>query len=442
MDFIEAYDIGISKPNIPEKIYSSWQEIVDTLASIADVPSALIMHVLPDKMEVASTSHTQPENNPYDVEASEHLGCGLYCETVIKEKAELHVPNSLKDEDWKDNPDVAIGMIGYYGQPLLWPDNTAYGTICILDKKDLFPSTTVKELLGLFRKSIENDLEILELSYNQEKLLQSEIAEKTKQIQEQNLTLKDLNKNLEQRVDEEVKKNHYQQHQMFAQSRLVQIGEMISMIAHQWRQPLSEISMVANNIIIDIELDSVEEDSLGNSVNNIVHMTKELSKTIDDFRNFYTPNQQSVIIKLEDVIEKSLNIIKPTLINNNINLVEEYNSDEEIQLYDSEVMQVILNILKNAQDSFQKQQTNNQKIIIKTENRTISICNNAGRISEDVIDKIFDPYFSTKDEKNGMGLGLYMSKTIIEKHHNGKLRVKNTDDGVCFRIELGIISEK
>lgn len=182
MSFIEDYDIGMNKPDIPDNIYSNWQELVDLLASVANVPSALVMHVLPNKIEVASTSRTQPQNNPYNISASENLGCGLYCETVMKEKAELYVKNALKDENWKDNPDIAIDMISYYGQPLLWPDNTVFGTICILDKKDLIPSDTVKNLLGLFRNSIENDLEILELSYLQAK---------------QNIQLTDLNKKLE-----------------------------------------------------------------------------------------------------------------------------------------------------------------------------------------------------------------------------------------------------
>ena len=105
-------------------------------------------------------------------------------------------------------------------------------------------------------------------------------------------------------------------------------------------------------------------------------------------------------------------------------------------------MHVILNILRNALDSFKQKQIKNQKITIKTENRTISICNNGKGIPEDIIDKIFEPYFSTKNEKNGTGLGLYMSKTIIEEHHNGKLSVKNIDDVVCFTIKFGIISEK
>ena len=448
MDFIKTYDIGVDKPSISEKVNSNWQDIVDSLAAIAEVPSALIMHVLPDKIEVARTSYTQPLENPYSVEASERLGCGLYCETVMKEKAELHVQNALKERAWKDNPDVAIDMIGYYGQPLLWPDNTVYGTICILDKKDLIPSTKVKELLGLFRKSIENDLEIIELSYLQEKLLQAEIQRQTKQINEQNIKLKDLNKNLEQRVKEEVKKNEYQQHKIFQQSRLAKLGEMISMIAHQWRQPLATISTVTMAMQVDLSLsfnNSIEEktvDEFNHNLEKIDHLVQELSHTIDDFRAFYKPNQKPEITTTQEVCKKALNIIKSSLETHDINIVQEYSSNEEIKLYDSEMMQVILNILKNAQENFEEKQIKNRKIVIKTQNRTISICDNGEGISEDIIDRVFEPYFSTKNEQNGVGLGLYMSKTMIENHHNGKFSIENRDDGVCFIIELGEVSEE
>jgi len=263
----------------------------------------------------------------------------------------------------------------------------------------------------------------------------------TEKFKEQNVILKGLNENLGLQVKEEVEKSRKKDLQMLAQSRLAQMGEMISMIAHQWRQPISVIAMRANNILVDIELDNIDENSLRDIAKDIVATTQELSSTIDDFRNFHKPNKQSVIIKLEDVIKKSLKLIEPLLTKHNINIIEEYTSDEEIELHDSEIIQVILNIFKNAIDSFQEKQTKNQKIIIKIENRTISICNNGEKIPEDIIDKIFEPYFSTKDEKNGTGLGLYMSKTIIENHHNGKLSVENIEDGVCFIIELGIISE-
>ena len=225
-----------------------------------------------------------------------------------------------------------------------------------------------------------------------------------------------------------------------AQSRLAQMGEMISMIAHQWRQPLSVISMGANNILADIALDEIDKYTLEDTSKKILNMTQELSKTIDDFRNFYKPNKQATMIKLEDVIEKSLNIIKPSLINHNINIIQEHNSDKEIELYDNEVMHVILNIIKNAKDILEEKEIKDPYIKITTKDNRISIYDNGGGIPENIIGKIFDPYFSTKDGKNGTGLGLYMSKTIVEKHHSGKLSVENTDDGACFTIELGIIS--
>ena len=160
MDFIAEYDIGVNKPDVPNDVLSVWQEMVNSLSIIANVPASLVMHVLPNKIEVARTS--QPQKNPYDVGASEFLGCGLYCETVMETKNSLHVPNSLKDEAWNDNPDIPLGMISYYGLPLLWPDKTVYGTICILDSIDLEVSEHIKQLMALYRQAIENDLKILE----------------------------------------------------------------------------------------------------------------------------------------------------------------------------------------------------------------------------------------------------------------------------------------
>jgi len=236
------------------------------------------------------------------------------------------------------------------------------------------------------------------------------------------------------------------------QSRLVQMGEMISMIAHQWRQPLAAISMTVMNMNVSSQLNefdlSQKEDAekyegfVNNSLDEINLILESLTRTIDDFRSFYKQNKEIVTIELENVILKSLGIIKSLLINENIEIIEEYNSNQKISIYDSELMQVILNILKNAQDNFSERQIKDPYIKITTENRTISICDNGGGIPENIIEKIFDPYFSTKTEKNGTGIGLYMSKIIIEEHHKGKLSVQNTDDGVCFTIKLGIISEK
>ena len=228
---------------------------------------------------------------------------------------------------------------------------------------------------------------------------------------------------------------------LMQQYRLAQMGKMLSMIAHQWRQPLSRVTLQISNLqlkeMLGTELTSSEVDNAFNFINDtMIH----LSETIDDFRNFYKHDKKVLTLKLEDVISKSLNVIKGSLISENIKIIQEYNSQEEIELHDNEMMHVILNILKNAEDNFKEKHIENPYIKISTKNRTICISDNGGGIPEEIIEKIFDPYFTTKDEKNGTGLGLYMSKTIIEEHHNGKLYAKNVDDGVCFVLELGIIS--
>ena len=259
--------------------------------------------------------------------------------------------------------------------------------------------------------------------------------------------LKKANDNLENLVQEEISKNEAQQKQLFAQSRLAQMGEMISMIAHQWRQPLSAISTTTINLKIKLEFESFDLDSKEGikeaneyfieKLENIESFVGTLTQTIDDFRNFYKPDKASVSIYLEDVILKALNVIKTSLENKNIEIVEEYLCKDLVEVHDSELMQVVLNILKNAQDNFVEKGIKNPRITIKTQNRVISICDNGGGIPEEIIDNIFDPYFSTKGERNGTGLGLYMSKIIVDEHHNGLLSAVNIDNGVCFSIDLG-----
>jgi len=271
------------------------------------------------------------------------------------------------------------------------------------------------------------------------------IEDVTQRIHQEN-KLKELNKTLEDRIKQEVQKNRYQDQQLQQQSRLAQMGEMISMIAHQWRQPLGAISSTAANLSMKIELEYFDLETeksrqecqsyFLDQLNVIEEFVQNLTNTIDDFRNFYKPNKKSVSCTFETVINKSLNIIMASLKNDNIEIKYDYKNQVEIQMYDSEIMQVILNILKNAQDNFREKNIANAEITIGIEDKLLTICDNGGGIKDEIVEKIFDPYFSTKNEKNGTGLGLYMSKIIIEDHHNGKLDVKNTDNGVCFYIDL------
>jgi len=234
--------------------------------------------------------------------------------------------------------------------------------------------------------------------------------------------------------------------QLFIQSRLAQMGEMISMIAHQWRQPLGAIAATSVNLKVKMMLNTFDlqtnegqeecKEYYLKELSDIEVYVQTLSTTIDDFRNFYKINKKSVKDKIDTVIIKALNIIKSSLENDLIEVVYEANSTKEIEMYDGELMQVVLNIIKNAQDNFKERSVENPTIKITSQDRTIEICDNGGGIPDDIIDKIFDPYFSTKSEKNGTGLGLYMSKIIIEDHHNGVLKAQNNRDGVSFYIEL------
>jgi signal transduction histidine kinase len=254
----------------------------------------------------------------------------------------------------------------------------------------------------------------------------------------------------EQEVKLEVEKNKQKDLLLQQQSRLAQMGEMISMIAHQWRQPLASISSIAVAIKIKLSFEQYNFstlqgqnefiDNLELQVDDIENLVETLTSTIDDFRDFYKPNKQLNSTNITIPIEKSLNIIKNQIQNQNIKIKQNYNTFDEASIYDNELMQVILNIFKNSMDNFKYKNKENPIITILTKKENekiiISICDNGGGIKPSIINKIFDPYFSTKDDKNGTGLGLYMSKIIIEQHHKGKFYAKNIDNGVCFFIEI------
>ena len=252
-------------------------------------------------------------------------------------------------------------------------------------------------------------------------------------------------------VQMDITEQNIQDRLFLMQTRQAQMGEMISMIAHQWRQPLAAISATAATLELKFALQSfdlntkegqeAQAEYCNKYLGKIGDYTSALSTTIDDFRNFYKPDKKANFIKFSDVAQKSMNLIRASLLTDDIEIIERYDSTEPIELYDSEMLQVILNILKNAHDNFLETKVKEPKITITTTNNTLTICDNGGGIDDDALLHIFEAYFSTKDEKNGTGLGLHMSKTIVETHHHGSLRAINTEDGVCFKIEINGIKE-
>jgi len=245
-----------------------------------------------------------------------------------------------------------------------------------------------------------------------------------------------LNSELQQEFNE-----RKQQEQMLVQnSKLAAMGEMIGMIAHQWRQPLSSISTVAGNLQVYIDLDMYEKAQFLSLLSEINNHAQYLSNTINDFRHFFKPDNPQDEVLLDEVIDSTMSIIGKSLEYKNVCVINDYSFQTPVLTYPNELMQVFLNILKNASDAFVENDTVAPQIIIKGYEeqpyQVIEISDNAGGIMDDIIDRIFDPYFSTKGPGIGTGLGLYMSKMIIEEHCQGQLLVRNDDEGACFIIKL------
>jgi len=243
-------------------------------------------------------------------------------------------------------------------------------------------------------------------------------------------------------------KNKEQMNQLLQQSRLAQMGEMLSMISHQWRQPLSSIGMVSMNVEVQIKSGKLHEKNREESdgfllekMARIESYVQFLAATIDDFRNFFQPQKEKKEFDINDLIDETVELISPTLESKQIIVKREYKADNKIFSYENEIKQVILNILNNAKDVLVEEKMTKPLIMIRTycknEHCFIEIEDNGGGILESHIGQVFDPYFSTKS-KNGTGLGLYMSKTIIEEHCKGNLSAYNSDTGAVFTIVLSL----
>ncbi|RXJ76128.1 nodulation protein V [Arcobacter sp. F155] len=229
---------------------------------------------------------------------------------------------------------------------------------------------------------------------------------------------------------------------LIEQSRMAAMGEMISMIAHQWRQPLSSIGTAVSNLKLRINMKNYDETTFNKKLDDVENYLEYMSTTIDDFRNFFKKDRDKELTNIPYITNIAVEMLYEAFEKNSVK-IENKNSIklDNIFLYKNELLQVIINILTNAKDAFNdKQNQGDNKIVIEYKEskkvQKIIISDNAGGIPENIIDKVFDPYFSTKDNKNGTGIGLYMCKTIIEKHFQGKIKVSNKKDGACFEITI------
>jgi len=227
---------------------------------------------------------------------------------------------------------------------------------------------------------------------------------------------------------------------LIQQSRLAAMGEMIGNIAHQWRQPLNVLALQVQQLLMMYDYGKFTRESLNCNVSSSMDLIQHMSRTIDDFRNYFRPDKGKTEFELSGVITNTLTLIEDSFKNDRISIEIMSNDDPVITGYRNEFAQVILNILNNARDVLIEREISDPRVTISLsaegDRAIVSIADNAGGVPEEIMGKIFGPYFTTKGPQTGTGVGLFMSKSIIEKNMGGRITVRNTADGAEFRIEV------
>ncbi len=280
------------------------------------------------------------------------------------------------------------------------------------------------------------------LSFFMSKKITNVFREYQIKVKKKESLLENMNKTLEIKVQEAIKNEKEKDRVMFHQSRLARMGTMLSMIAHQWRQPLSEISGILMELETAFKFKRLDKELFDESIKEANKLLKFMSLTIDDFRNFFKPDKKKIHFYIKDTCLEAISLINESIKSANISFEYEIKYNYKIFGYEREFAQVLLNLLSNAKDSLIQRQVSNPKIYLKVDwvddFSIIQVKDNAGGIEEEYLDLIFEPYFTTKDSSKGTGLGLYMSKMIIEKNMNGQLSAKNTKDGAEFTIKIKV----
>lgn len=248
--------------------------------------------------------------------------------------------------------------------------------------------------------------------------------------------LKLMNQDLGNRVWEEVNKNREKDLILIKQSRQAAMGEMIRNIAHQWRQPLNALGILIQNVQEHFRFGKLDEEYIDKTVKKSIELIQFMSRTIDDFKDFFKPDKEKAPFNVKETLFRAVSIVEASMKNSFIEMDLHLDRDIVANGYPNEYSQVVLNILSNAKDILLENRTKKPVVRIALEEEegrsVLLIWNNGGEIPDEITHRIFEPYFTTKE--NGVGIGLYMSKMIIEKNMNGKLSFRNRDGGAEFRV--------
>ncbi len=251
--------------------------------------------------------------------------------------------------------------------------------------------------------------------------------------------LQTLNDELQARVDAAVRKERQNDMLMIEQSRFAMMGEMIANIAHQWRQPLNALALLHYSVVDAWEFDELDEAFMESFREKSEKLVQGMSQTIDDFRHFFQPKAERMPFDVIEAIRAAVDLISDLWEKSGISVEITAQAGCTVDGYRNQFMQVIMNLLGNAKDVLQERKIADARVRIGVECGSdrvrIRVEDNGGGIDDDVIGRIFEPYFSTKGER-GTGLGLYMSRVILQRNFSGRITVENTQEGACFALEI------
>lgn len=259
-------------------------------------------------------------------------------------------------------------------------------------------------------------------------------------LTEKKQELEELNITLEARILRALDDLRRKDQLLIVQDRLAVMGEMINNIAHQWRQPLNTLAINVQYLPLVFDSAEFNREFLENNVGKSMALIRHMSRTIDDFRNFFRSDKEAVTFGVKNVLTHTIALIEKSFKDQQINIEFKSTGEPMINGYPNEYSQVLLNILINARDALVERNVDDRRISLQafadSGKTVVTITDNAGGIDEEIIDRLFDPYFTTKGPDKGTGIGLFMAKTIIEKSMGGRLTARNTGKGAEFRIEV------
>ncbi len=403
---------------VPESYVDGWQGTVNVLARIFDVPAGLIMRVLPSEIEVLVANRTR--GNPYERQEKAKLNTGLYCETVMATRSPLHVPNALEDPKWRDNPDVKLNMISYLGMPLMWPDGSVFGTICVLDDKARPYTQLYQDLLQQFRQIIERDFQLIARTGELEDTLHQ-----LEQIQEK----------------------------LVFSEKMAALGHLVAGITHELNSPVGVMRAAADVSGRCIErIDDLLEagrSSLEGKLHKLLDVLREnlglartaesrVSQIVQSLKEFAALDQAELQrIDIHKDLDNTLVLIDQEL-RDRATVHKDYGDVPLIECYRSQISQVFMILLVTASEAIPGKGT----ITIRTRSETgkvfIEISDTGRGLAPDEMKKLFDFSFIRKGSRVAMSVGLSTVRQIIDKHHGNITVESEPGEGTTFQITLPI----